>query len=86
MKTSSSAKIKGSVLSGRKSKDLKKTEYVLPLGGTGWVVKNAAASKFTVITDNRKEAICIAVDIAKRKNHEVIVHDKSGKIVLHKIF
>jgi ribosomal protein L32E len=59
----------------------KKTiEHVLPLGGTGWMVKNSEAKDFTAITDSKKEAIAIAREIAKSKGGILIVHAKDGSI------
>jgi hypothetical protein len=57
-------------------------QYVLPLGGTGWVVKNNKAAKFTVITDSKKEAISIARNIAKNKQIELVVHGRNGSVEL----
>lgn len=45
----------------------------------GWMVKNSASSKFTVITDNKREAITIAREIAKSKGRELIIHGKDGQ-------
>jgi hypothetical protein len=53
--------------------------YVLPLGN-GWVIKSNLASRFTAITDSKRDAISIARNIAKTKKSELIVHGKSGKI------
>lgn len=55
-------------------------QYVLPLGGNGWVVKNNKAAKFTVITDSKREAISIARNIAKNKQIELVVHGRDGSI------
>ena len=55
-------------------------QYVLPLGGNGWVVKNSKATKFTVITDSKREAISIARNIAKNKQIELEVHGRDGRI------
>lgn len=55
-------------------------EHVLPLRGTGWVVKNSEAKKFTAITDSQKEAIAIAREIAKSKGGVLIIHAKDGSI------
>lgn len=55
-------------------------EYVLPLGGNGWVVKNSKATKFTVITDSKREAVSIARNIAKQKQIELVVHGRNGQV------
>ena len=54
-------------------------QLVVPLGN-GWVVKTANASTFTVITDNKKEAVEIAKSIAKTKRSSIVVHGKFGVI------
>ena len=61
-------------------------QYVLPLGGNGWVVKNSKASKFTVITDSKREAISIARDIAKTKQIELEVHGRDGRIEIRESY
>jgi hypothetical protein len=52
---------------------------VLPIGN-GWVVKNSAAAKFLIITDNKREAISIARKVAKLRHIELIVYNKNGTI------
>lgn len=71
---------------GKRRKVLKKKliserniQYVLPLGN-GWVVKDSSASKFTVITDNRQEAVSMARIIAKIKKTRLVVYNKNGTI------
>lgn len=54
-------------------------QHVVPLGN-GWVVKTANAKTFTVITDNKKEAVEIATSIAKTKRSSIVVHGKFGVI------
>jgi hypothetical protein len=54
-------------------------QYVLPIGN-GWVVKNSAAAKFLIITDNKREAISIARKVAKLRHIELIVYNKNGTI------
>ncbi|MBO9565970.1 MAG: DUF2188 domain-containing protein [Niastella sp.] len=60
-------------------------EHVIPLGN-GWVVKNSAAQKFTAITDNKRDAITIAREIAKSKGRELIIHGKDGNIISRKSY
>lgn len=48
--------------------------------GNGWVVKNSQSSKFTVITDSKREAITIARNMAKTKGDELIIYNKEGEI------
>jgi hypothetical protein len=52
-------------------------EYVLPLGGNGWMVKNNKAAKFTVITDSKKEAISITRGI---KQIQLVIYGRDGNI------
>jgi len=54
--------------------------YVIPLGGTGWVVKSSEAKKFTAITNSKREAITMARLLAKPNSRKVIVFDKDGSI------
>ena len=71
--------------SGTRIKIERGIEYVLPLGN-GWVVKNGGASKFTAITDTKKEAISIARKIARTNNFELIVHGRNGDIEIHETY
>jgi hypothetical protein len=64
----------------KKQAEVTAIEYVLPLGGNGWVVKNSNAKTFTVITDSKQEAIIIARNIAKTKHIELVVHGRNGRI------
>lgn len=52
-------------------------QYVLPLGN-GWVVKNSLASKFTLITDTKREAITVARSIGKPKDAKLMVYWRNG--------
>jgi hypothetical protein len=64
----------------------KAIEYVLPLGGNGWVVKNNEAKKFTVITDSYMEAVSIARQIAKLKGRMLVVYSREGSIKTKKSY
>ncbi len=55
-------------------------EYVLPLGGDGWMVKNSRSKTFTVITDNKREAVSIARGIAKTKQIQLEIYGRDGNI------
>jgi Uncharacterized protein conserved in bacteria (DUF2188) len=57
----------------------KDEQHVIPLGN-GWVVKTGSSKTFTVITDNKREAVEIAKSIAKTKKSAVVVHGKFGAI------
>ena len=57
----------------------KRNQHVVPLGN-GWAVKKEGSSRFTVITDNQRDAIRVAKEIAKSHRSELIVHGKDGKI------
>lgn len=61
------------------SRKRKVAEHVIPLGN-GWVVKNSAADKFTVISDSKTEAVRIATQIAKQKGLVLVIHAKDGSI------
>jgi hypothetical protein len=58
----------------------KAAEYVIPLGGTGWVVRSSEAKKFTAIANSKREAVQIARLLAKQKGRKVIVFAKDGTI------
>lgn len=51
--------------------------YVMPLGN-GWVVKNSAKARFTVITDNKIDAVNVARKIAGLQKSTLIIHNKNG--------
>ncbi|TXE03085.1 DUF2188 domain-containing protein [Algoriphagus aquimarinus] len=57
----------------------KRNQHVIPLGN-GWAVKKEGSSRFTVITDNQRDAIKVAREIAKNNQSELIVHGRDGKI------
>ena len=57
----------------------KKNQHVIPLG-KGWAVKGGGNSKYTIITDNKKDAIAAAKSIAKNNKSELVIHGKDGKI------
>lgn len=46
----------------------------------GWQVKGEGNSKATKVTPTQKEAINIAIPIAKNKQSEVVIHGKDGRI------
>jgi Uncharacterized protein conserved in bacteria (DUF2188) len=50
------------------------------LGGTGWVVKNSQAKKFTVISDSKREAVKIARSLAKQHRRKLVIFAKDGSI------
>ena len=60
-------------------------QHVIPLGN-GWVVKTGNSKTFTVITDNKKEAVEIAKSIAKTKKSAVVVHGRFGAIERTEVF
>ena len=59
--------------------------YVLP-SGNGWVVKRQNASRFTAITDTKRQAISIARVLARSNNLELIVHGRNGQVEIHESF
>ena len=46
----------------------------------GWAVKGEGNQRATKVTPTQKEAIDIAIEIAKRNETEVIVQNRSGQI------
>jgi hypothetical protein len=74
-------KTKNAVKSAKKAGKLKESaEYVLPLGGTGWVVKNSNAKQFTAILDSKREAVKIARSLAKQYGRVLVIFGKDGNI------
>ena len=57
----------------------KRNQHVIPLGN-GWAVKKEGSTRFTVITDNERDAVKVAREIAKSHRSELIVHGRDGKI------
>jgi uncharacterized protein YdaT len=57
----------------------KRNQHVVPLGN-GWAVKGEGSKKFTVITENQRDAITVAREIAKNNRSEIVIHGKDGKI------
>ncbi len=57
----------------------KSNQHVIPLGN-GWAVKKEGSSRFTVITETKKDAVVVARQIAKNNKSELIIHGKDGEI------
>jgi hypothetical protein len=66
-----------------KKKIIKKNQFVIPIGN-GWAIKGEGNKQFTLITDNKREAVSIATDIAKRNESTLIIYNKNGEIVRSK--
>ena len=63
-----------------KEKNLTKlNQYVIPLGNA-WAVKGEGSTKFTFITDTKKEALTYAKGLAVSRSVDLIVYGKDGKI------
>lgn len=58
---------------------VKKNQHIVPLGN-GWAVKGEGNSKFTAITDTKKDALIIGRQIAKNNKTQLVIHGKDGKI------
>jgi len=58
----------------------KKNQFVIPLGN-GWAVKGEGNKEFTIFSDNKREAVAVAKDIAKRNESALIIYNKNGEIV-----
>jgi len=61
-------------------KIVKKAQYVIPVGN-GWAVKASINGKFIIITDNKRDAVSVARDIAKRNESDLIIYGKDGSII-----
>ena len=57
----------------------KKNQHVVPLGN-GWAVKGEGNTRFTVITDVKKDAVDVAREIAKNNRSELVIHGRDGRI------
>lgn len=57
----------------------KRNQHVVPLGN-GWAVKGEGNTKYTVITETKKDALSVGRDIARNNKSELIIHGRDGKI------
>jgi hypothetical protein len=57
----------------------KKNQHIVPLGN-GWAVKGEGNSKYTAITETKKDALGIGKQIAKNNKSELVIHGKDGRI------
>lgn len=62
-----------------------KNQHVIPLGN-GWIVKGEKTKVITAITDNKKQAVTIAMSIARSNRSGLFVHDKAGRMVESRSF
>jgi hypothetical protein len=58
----------------------KNIQYVIPVGNA-WMVKSADSAKFTLITDNKREAVAVAKEIAKNSHSDLVIYGKNGQIL-----
>lgn len=56
-----------------------KNVHVLPNQGD-WKVKTSGSEKAYRITSTQKEAIAIAIKVAKNNESELLIHGKNGQI------
>lgn len=56
-----------------------KTQHVVPHDGE-WAVKRGGSDRATTVVPTQKEAIKIAIGIAKNQNAELFVHGRDGQI------
>jgi hypothetical protein len=64
----------------KSKKTVKKMAFVIPIGN-GWAVKASINGKYIVITDNKKDAVSVARDIAKSNESDLIIYGKNGSII-----
>jgi hypothetical protein len=57
----------------------KKNQHVVPLGN-GWAVKGEGNTRFTVITEIKKDAVEAAREIARNNHSELVIHGRDGRI------
>lgn len=46
----------------------------------GWAIKGEGNEKATKVFDTQKEAIEVAIEIAKNQQSELLIHSRDGKI------
>lgn len=56
-----------------------KNQHVVPHNGQ-WAIMGEGNSKATKVTSTQEEAICVAKQIAKNNNSELIIHRPDGRI------
>lgn len=57
-----------------------KNQHVTHRSDGNWQVKGAGNSKATVVTATQREAIDIAIAIARNQHSEMVVHGRDGRI------
>ena len=57
----------------------KKNQHVVPLGN-GWAVKGEGNTRFTVITEIKKDAVEAAREIGRNNHSELVIHGRDGRI------
>jgi hypothetical protein len=60
-------------------KPAKNIQYVIPIGNA-WMVKSANRAKFSLIANNKKDAVAFAKEIAKNLKSDLIIYGKKGEI------
>ncbi|WP_018629568.1 DUF2188 domain-containing protein [Niabella aurantiaca] len=58
---------------------MKKNQHVVKYGNS-WAVKGAGNEKVTKVTATQKQAIEVAIKIAKNNRSEVVIHGRNGQI------
>lgn len=59
---------------------MNRNQHVTPHHGGGWQVKGANNQRATAVFKTQKDAIDRAIQIAKNKESEVVIHNKHGVI------
>ena len=57
----------------------KRNQHVVPLGN-GWAVKREGNSKYTIITETKKDALIFGRNLARSNKSELVIHGRDGKI------
>ena len=57
-----------------------KNQHVTHRSDGNWQVKGAGNSRATVVTATQREAIDIAITIARNQHSEMVVHGRDGRI------
>jgi hypothetical protein len=58
----------------------KEFQQILQLAN-GWMVKSSTQKKFLIITYSKKEAMDVAIALAKRSKTNIVIYPTKGEIV-----
>jgi hypothetical protein len=62
------------------SKSVKNIQYVIPIWNA-WMVESANRAKFSLIADNKRDAVAFAKELARNNKSDLIIYGKKGQIL-----